>query len=59
MSASDMCRLCGADHQMPESVLTLRQTGFSAMLRRSFALRLTVVAVGICLLIAIVNAIMP
>lgn len=29
------------------------------MLRRSFVLRLTVVAVGIGLLIAIVNAIMP
>jgi hypothetical protein len=44
---------------MPESVLTIRQTGFSAMLRRSFFLRLTVIAVGIGLLIAIVNAIMP
>ena len=57
MSASDMCRLCGADHQMPESALTIRQTGLGAMLRRSFILRLAVVAVGIGVVIAVINVI--
>ncbi len=57
MSASDMCRLCGADHQMPESVLTIRQTGLGALLRRSFLLRLAVVAVGIGVVIAVINVI--
>lgn len=57
MSASDMCRLCGADHQMPESVLTIRQTGLGAMLRRSFLLRLAVVAVGIGVVIAVIYVI--
>jgi hypothetical protein len=57
MSASDMCRVCGADHQMPESVLTIRQTGLGAMLRRSFLLRLAVVAAGIGILIGLINVI--
>lgn len=57
MSASDMCCLCGADYQMPESVLTVRQFGIGAMLRRSFILRLAVVATGIGILIAVINVI--
>lgn len=57
MSSSDMCRLCGADHQMPESVLTVRQVGFGAMLRRSFLLRLAVVAAGIVILVAVIKLI--
>ena len=42
---------------MPESVLTIRQTGLGAMLRRSFLLRLAVVAVGIGVVIAVIYVI--
>lgn len=57
MSASDMCRICGADYQMPESVVTIRQTGVGALLRRSFVLRLMTMAVGIGIIITVINLI--
>lgn len=59
MSSSDICSLCGIDHQMPESVLRLRQSGVVGLLRRSFMLRLTVMAAGIGILIGVFNLILP
>jgi hypothetical protein len=59
MTSSDICRLCGADHQMPESVLQIRQSGFAKLLRRSFILRLTIVVIGIGILFGIVNLLRP
>lgn len=44
---------------MPESVLRLRQSGVVGLLRRSFMLRLTVMAAGIGILIGVFNLILP
>ena len=44
---------------MPESVLQLRQPGLVALLRRSFLLRLTVMAAGISILLGVFNLIRP
>ncbi len=57
MSPSDMCRVCGIDYQMAESVLTLRQSGLTVMIRKSILLRLAIVAAGISLMIGLINII--
>ncbi len=57
MSSTDMCRVCGIDYQMAESVLTLRQSGLTVMFRKSILLRLAIVAAGIALLFGLINII--
>lgn len=57
MSSSDMCRVCGIDYQMAESVLTLRQSGLIVLIRKSILLRLAMVAAGIGLLVGLINII--
>lgn len=57
MSSSDMCLVCGIDYQMAESVLTLRQSGLTVMIRKSILLRLAIVAAGISLMIGLINII--
>jgi hypothetical protein len=52
-----MCRVCGIDYQMAESVLTLRQSGLTVMIRKSILLRLAIVAAGIALLFGLINII--
>ena len=59
MSPSDMCRMCGVDHQMAESVLTIRQSGLRVLIRKSLILRIMILATGIGLLIGLINIIRP
>lgn len=59
MSPSDMCRMCGIDHRMAESVLMIRESGLGAIIRKNLMLRLMIVAAGIGLLIGLINIIRP
>ena len=54
-----MCRVCGIDHRMTESVLTILPSGLGAIIRKNLILRLMIVAAGIGLLIGLINIIRP
>ena len=59
MSPSDMCRVCGIDHRMTESVLTILPSGLGAIIRKNLILRLVIFAAGIGLLIGLINTVQP